>query len=121
MTTVDNDFKQKLSKNFECKTCEYVTCRKSNYDNHLLSTKHMKRSQITTLDNDFKQILSKKYMCDICKKEAPLQRTYFRYNIKCQCHSPYHFELIIHCKDCIVKEPKETKVVLLTSNLEKNE
>ncbi len=34
-------------------------------------------------------------ICDICKKEAHLQRTYFRYNIKCECHSPYHFELCV--------------------------
>lgn len=43
--------------------------------------------------------------CEICGKEAPLERTYFFYNIKCGCHSPQHFELVIHCADCIPKMP----------------
>ena len=56
-------------------------------------------------------------MCDICKKEDSLERTYFRYNIKCHCHSPYHFELIIHCKNCTPKEPEY--IMLKTKNLVK--
>lgn len=55
--------------------------------------------------------------CDICKKETQLERTYFRYDIKCECHSPWHFEFISHCKDCIPKEPEETKVILKTNSL----
>ena len=55
--------------------------------------------------------------CDMCKKETHLERTYFRYNIKCECHSPYHFELIIHCKDCIPCEPTNTNIILNTKYL----
>lgn len=56
--------------------------------------------------------------CDICKKEnVPLGRTYFRYNIKCECHSPYHFELVCHCSDCQPIEPKQTKITLRTDYL----
>ena len=56
-------------------------------------------------------------ICDICKETKPLQRTYFKYNIKCECHSPYHFELVYHCSDCQPIEPKETKITLKTSYL----
>ena len=56
-------------------------------------------------------------ICDICKKEKPLQRTIFRYNIKCECHSPYHFELVRHCSDCVAVEPKETEITLKTDYL----
>lgn len=55
--------------------------------------------------------------CEMCKKETYLERTYFRYNIKCECHSPYHFELIRHCKECVPVEPKETKIILKTEYL----
>lgn len=58
--------------------------------------------------------------CQICGKETNLQRTYFRYKIKCECHSPYHFELIIHCSDCVAIEPEYTKIELKTKNLIKN-
>ena len=57
--------------------------------------------------------------CEVCKKESNLQRTYFKYNIKCECHSPIHFELVRHCKDCIAQEPKETKIILKTKMLNK--
>lgn len=50
--------------------------------------------------------------CDICGEEKPLQRTYYHYDIKCNCHSPNHFEIVSHCKDCTPKEPLETKVYL---------
>jgi hypothetical protein len=86
MTTVDNDFKQKLSKKYECKYCHYITCRKSNYDVHILSTKHVKRSQMTTLDNDFKQTLSKKYICNICEKEFNDRAGIWRHKKKCVTH-----------------------------------
>jgi hypothetical protein len=55
--------------------------------------------------------------CEICKENKPLERAYYHYDIKCECHSPYHFEFVRHCKDCIPKEPLETKIILKTSNL----
>ena len=55
--------------------------------------------------------------CDVCKKDAPLQRKYYGYNIKCECHSPNHFEFVRHCNDCTPTEPKETKIILKTSTL----
>lgn len=57
--------------------------------------------------------------CEICGNEAPLERTYFHYNIKCECHSPYHFELVRHCKNCIAKEPEVTTLTIKTSQLAK--
>lgn len=57
--------------------------------------------------------------CSICGKETYLQRRYFKYDIKCQCHSPTHFELVIHCGDCVPKEPTETKIILKTENINK--
>ncbi len=55
--------------------------------------------------------------CEICGKEAAMERTYYRYDIVCACHSPYHFELIRHCKGCVPKEPKETTVIIRTIHL----
>jgi len=50
--------------------------------------------------------------CGICKTYTQLNRTYFHYDIKCECHSPYHFDLVEHCKNCIPKQPNETKINL---------
>lgn len=63
-------------------------------------------------------------ICEICGKENFLQRTYFRYNIKCECHSPQHFEMVRHCTICIPNEPKNTiissgsnKIIVETNKL----
>jgi hypothetical protein len=57
--------------------------------------------------------------CEVCYKEAPLSRKYYHYDIKCECHSPKHFEIVRHCKDCTPKEPKTTKIRYKTSDLKK--
>ena len=55
--------------------------------------------------------------CDYCGNEDYLGRKYFRYPIKCECHSPEHFELVCHCKNCTPVEPKTTKITLKTFEL----
>ncbi len=57
--------------------------------------------------------------CEVCGKEAQLQRTYWHYAIKCECHSPSHFEMKRHCADCVPTEPTTTKISLRTDTLEK--
>lgn len=55
--------------------------------------------------------------CDVCGKEGPLQRATYYYDIKCECHSPKHFEIVLHCKNCIPKEPRETRITFNTNKL----
>jgi len=55
--------------------------------------------------------------CKICGKETTLTRTYFHYDIECECHSPNHFDVVIHCQECIPEKPRETKITLSTDKL----
>lgn len=56
--------------------------------------------------------------CECCGAEnVQLQRKYFRYPIKCECHSPEHFIMIRHCENCNPKEPEETRITLKTKDL----
>jgi hypothetical protein len=57
--------------------------------------------------------------CQCCGKDSFLQRTYFRYDLKCECHSPYHFEIVDHCKECTPIEPQYTKVSVRTQDLKR--
>lgn len=57
--------------------------------------------------------------CEVCGVESPLQRTVWYYAIKCECHSPSHFEMKRHCKYCVPKEPIETRITLKTETLGK--
>ena len=52
--------------------------------------------------------------CDVCGIIRTLVRTYYYYSIKCECHSPQHFEIVRHCKDCVPTEPKLTRITLKT-------
>lgn len=57
--------------------------------------------------------------CEVCKKEeVNLWRTYFKFpHVKCECHSPYHFEIVEHCETCEPKPPRTTKIEVTTENL----
>lgn len=59
--------------------------------------------------------------CDICgAKNVHLNRKYYEYsNIKCECHSPCHFEIVRYCNNCEPVEPKETRILINTSTLRK--
>jgi hypothetical protein len=50
--------------------------------------------------------------CDVCGKERGLNRVTYHYGIKCECHSPDHFEIVRHCSDCKPKPPRKTWVTM---------
>ena len=50
--------------------------------------------------------------CIYCLKLKNLNRKYFHFNIKCECHSPSHFEIVEHCMSCTPKCPSYTSVIL---------
>lgn len=55
--------------------------------------------------------------CGICGKETSVQRTYYVYNVPCECHHGRHSEHVNHCKDCKPREPKETRITMDTKKL----
>lgn len=50
--------------------------------------------------------------CMYCLKLKNLDRKYFHFNIKCECHSPNHFEIVEHCMSCTPKCPSYTSIIL---------
>jgi|LauGreDrversion4_2_1035121.scaffolds.fasta_scaffold472840_1 hypothetical protein len=74
METLGDKNKQKLSKKYFCKNCDYETCRKSNIELHFKSAKH--QNNINGDNGDInKQILSKNkqkninLICENCNKQ----------------------------------------------------
>lgn len=55
--------------------------------------------------------------CQYCDYQGPINRTYFRYDINCDCHSPQHLEIVWHCDECEPKEPTLTKITINTKYL----
>jgi hypothetical protein len=74
-----NEIKPKLSFSFYCENCDYITCKKSNYNNHLRSAKH-KNSMFS---NEIKPILSSKFTCHQCNKEYKDYSGLWRHKKKC--------------------------------------
>ena len=51
--------------------------------------------------------------CDVCgAKDVAVSRKYYYYDIKCECHSPTHFEIVWYCEQCKdkVKPPIRTTI-----------
>jgi hypothetical protein len=116
MTTIDNEIKQKSSKIYQCINCDYTTGRKSNYDKHILSTKHSKNNVLTTINNQNKQLFSKKYICQNCEKKFNDRAGLWRHSKKCNiedAHDPEGNENIYHCIN-----DKELILMLIKQNAE---
>jgi len=60
----------KICSTFCCKTCCYITSKKSSYDAHLISTKHNK-------------IMSNQFICDVCLKKYKDKSGLWRHKKKC--------------------------------------
>ena len=43
--------------------------------------------------------------CQYCEYEGIIKRTYFHYEIECECHSPNHFQIVWHCDKCKPVDP----------------
>ena len=60
---------------------------------------------------------SERGLCGVCGEIKDLNRKYFHYNIKCECHSPDHFEIVWHCNECLPIEPVVTSLSIRTDEL----
>ena len=98
----------KSSEKFWCDSCDYKTSRQSQYDRHLLTTKHL-RQQISTNINNLYQKSSKSYVCKNCNKEYKDNSGLWRHNKTCNVkvfdNEPTDKELIM----MLIKENTEVK------------
>jgi len=79
MEILEIKIKQKLSKKYCCEKCKYITDRKSNLDNHLLSTKHIMELN----GNEIKQKLSATHNCENCNKKYETSAGLWKHKKKC--------------------------------------
>jgi hypothetical protein len=90
METLETQKLQKNYKEYSCQICNYMTCRKSSYDKHLLTSKHMNIAKINDLQTKScknVQNISKKYMCEICDKEFKNRSGLWKHKKKSYCKS----------------------------------
>ena len=68
---------QKISKEYKCEACDYVTCKKSDYMKHLSTKKHILRSNTNKNSPDIKD-----FKCD-CGKIYKHQSSLWNHKKKC--------------------------------------
>ena len=120
METLGNKNQQKSAPTFYCKTCDYSTSRKCNFDDHNLSAKHKK----TMKGNDLETFGSKNqqksailnYSCENCNKEFKTRSGLWKHSKNCICEN-IKTENTVDKKDELIdylmKENKEIKELIL--------
>jgi hypothetical protein len=76
----------KSRQNFDCKTCNYISCKKSDFNKHLLTRKHILCSQATKngdLATKMRQKSPYDYTCENCKKLYKDKTGLWRHKKKC--------------------------------------
>ena len=116
MEVFGSKIKQKLSNKYCCEKCNYITERKSNIDNHLLSSKHLMEIN----GSNIKQKLSNIFCCEKCSKIYQTHAGLWKHKQKCNTfeHKVEHKvekneisdkELIM----MLINENKEMKTLML--------
>jgi len=81
MTTKKVPFSSEI---FICELCDYKSCRKSQYDRHLLTSKHKNREKYNQNEEKSSENLNRvfKYLCK-CGKSYPFRSSLYNHNKKC--------------------------------------
>ena len=75
----------KMSKIYECNLCDYTSCRKYNYNRHLLKCKPTNNAHCDIKDTSHKHNEQKpKYTCNICNKIYMSRNGLWKHKIKCK-------------------------------------
>jgi len=87
METLGNQIMPKNQNIFYCKYCDYGTSKKSSFNNHNLSSKHIKSIKINVLETFGNEIMPKlcssKYACEKCNKEFKNRSGLWKHKQKC--------------------------------------
>ena len=89
MSTFSNNFGAKTSKTssneFICIECDYKCCKKFNWDRHILTSKHIKSTNVNQMStkNEQKEQKGTEYMCKNCGKEYKDKSGLWRHKKKC--------------------------------------
>jgi hypothetical protein len=69
---------------FVCELCDYKSCRKSQYDRHLLTAKHINRAKYNQNEEKSSENLNSvsKYLCK-CGKSYPFRSSLYNHKKKC--------------------------------------
>ena len=112
---------QKVAPRFCCETCDYNTDKKSSYDKHLITTKHIKLTNVNDLSNFSCHKVAtdiKEFICDNCNKHFKSRVGLWKHKKNCNLveltsnaihHEPTDKDLIM----LLIKENSELKNLVI--------
>jgi hypothetical protein len=77
---------EKVAPNFYCKICDYFTDRKSSYNKHLITAKHIKLTNVNENCNkscETSNLPTTSFTCDYCDKNFKSRVGLWKHNKKC--------------------------------------
>ena len=103
MNNSDNETSPKISAKYSCNICNYNTCKQSDYNKHLRTSKHIKNEN----DSHLSQKVAKAYECR-CGKIYKYDTGYYRHKKTCT-HDPSVKHADIKPIAQELKEPTESE------------
>ena len=73
---------QNIPTKITCESCDYTTSNKKDYAKHLLTLKHINRTELNNLEQEKKEI--KKYRCKNCNKTYSARNSLWYHENKCK-------------------------------------
>ena len=86
METLGDKILPKFCSKYYCELCDYSTCKKSSYTDHILSTKHTKQTSANVLGDfgDAKSaILLSEHICEKCNKKYKSRNGLWKHKKTC--------------------------------------
>ena len=121
MSIFSNNILPKLCFNFYCENCDYGTSKKSSYNDHLISRKHIK----STNGNKILLKICSEFLCQNCNKKYKDNSGLWRHKKKCiinqQKYEPTIYDLDSQDKqqqliEYLLKENSEFKQLMIDQN-----
>jgi hypothetical protein len=117
MEILGNKIQQNSAMKYYCIICDYGTCRKCNFDTHLISTRHCEKSAKEVFGNEIQQKFSKiQQICEKCNKDFKTSSGLWKHKQKCNpiattssSNDPSDKELIM----MLIKENSELKNMMI--------
>ena len=115
METLGNEKLQKVAKQYCCIECNYFTTRKSSYDKHILTNKHV--TELLKNKKLQKVAKNKNCSCDICNKEFKNRSGLWKHKNKGECNENFVISNNeICCKTDNDPSDKEMMIMLIKQN-----
>jgi len=126
LETLGNQKLQKTCNKYFCSTCNYNTSRKSSYDKHIMTSKHVNCVNGNQMEHEsckkLQNSCNTNYVCKNCNKEYFNKSGLWKHNIKCKIniinnHTENNkddiIQLLLKQNNDLIKEQTDIKQIIL--------